>query len=306
MKFGLSAFHGNLPDSAVVLGIRAVHIAHHASAEQSVVEPRVELLEIFTILAFHLDSAQSLLPCLLRGSFGLVEAHACCLSLEVDAGILHRSVADANLDGNLLAFSGMEVQVGSCSDAMRIGAVIVSLVAIKRAAEDGFLVDDGREIDALVSIRLVLLDVFGSRDDVSLDRSILVHPDFRVLYLAALALLMTDIEDEMRHLCLGIGKSEISHTLCRRHFRIDVVLVEHHPIVTCSCIFVVVRKAGTIAARSRAVWIAGCCQQKACGGSNRDASHLKLVGADKSLDGRVAIVVAGSLPAVGIAERAVC
>ena len=199
----------------------------------------------------------------------------------------------------------MEVQVGSCSDAMRIGAVIVSLVAIKRAAEDGFLVDDGREIDALVGIRLVLLDVFGSRDDVSLDGSVLIHPDFRVLHLAALALLMTDIEDEMRHLCLGIGKSKISHALCRRHFRIDVVLVEQHPIVTCSCIFVVVRKAGTIAARSRTVWVAGCCQQKACGGSNRDASHLKLVGADKTLDGRVAIVVTGSLPTICITERAV-
>ena len=199
----------------------------------------------------------------------------------------------------------MEVQVGSCSDAMRIGAVIVSLVAIKRAAEDGFLVDDGREIDALVGIRLVLLDVFGSRDDVSLDGSVLIHPDFRVLHLAALALLMTDIEDEMRHLCLGIGKSKISHALCRRHFRIDVVLVEHNLIVASSCIFVVVRKAGTIAARSRTVWVAGCCQQKACGGSNRDASHLELVGADKSLDGRVAIVVACCLPAVGITERAV-
>ena len=38
LEFGISTFHGNLPDSAVVLGISAVHVAHHTSAEQSMVE----------------------------------------------------------------------------------------------------------------------------------------------------------------------------------------------------------------------------------------------------------------------------
>ena len=300
-----SMLHRHLADGAVVLGISTVHVAHHASAEQRMVEACIELLEVILVLAFHADASESFPPNHLRGVTCLVEAHASCLCLEIDAGILHRSVADAYLDGNLLTFFRVEVQIGSCSDAMRIGTVVVCLIAIKRADKYGFLIHDGREIDALVGIRLVLLDVFGSRYDVSLDGSVLIHPDFRVLHLAALALLMTDIEDEMRHLCLGIGKAEISHALGSRHFRIDVVLVEQHPIVTCSCIFVVVRKAGTIAARSRAVWVAGCCQQKACGGSNRDASHLKLVGADKTLDRSVAIVVAGSLPTVGITERAV-
>ena len=107
----------------------------------------------------------------------------------------------------------MEVQVGSGADAMRISAVVVSLVAIERATEDRLLVHDCGEVDALVGIRLVLLDVLGSRDNVSLNAPILVHPDFRVFHLAAFALLMTDVEDEMRHLRLGIGEAGLRDLL---------------------------------------------------------------------------------------------
>ena len=300
-----SVLHRHLSDGAVVLGISTVHVAHHASAEQRMVEACVELLEVVLVLAFHADASESFPPNHLRGVTCLVEAHACCLCLEVDAGILDGSIGDAHLDGYLIAVFRMEVQVGACSLAVGVGAVFVGFVAVECADEYGLLIHHGREIDALVGTALVLLDVFGERYDPSLDGSILADPDFGVFHFAALALLMADVEDEVRHLRLGIGEAHEGDALGCRHLGVDVIVVEHDPIVAGCGFLIVVGKAGTIAARPCAVGIAGCGEQEACGGSHGDAAHLELVGADEALDGRVAIVVACGLPAVGIAQRAV-
>ena len=297
--------HRHLSDGAVVFGISAVHVAHHASAEQRMVEACVELLEVFLVLAFHADASESFPPNHLRGVTCLVEAHASCLCLEVNAGVLHRSVADADLCRYLLALLRIIIKVGTCSEAMRVGLVLVDLLAVEGAVGVCFLVHDSREINALVGIRLVFLDVFRACDDVSLDGAVLVNPHLRVLHLAALALLMTDVEDKMRGRGLGEREAKVGDALGCRHLGIDAVVLEHNLIIACCSIFFLMTEGRAVALGACAVGKTGDGAQLACRRSNGNAAHLELVGADETLDGRVAIVVAGCLPAVGIAERAV-
>ena len=137
----------------------------------------------------------------------------------------------------------MEVQVGSGALAVGIGAVVVGLVAVERADEDRLLVHHSREVDALVSSGLVLLDVLGQRSDPTLHDSVLADPHLGILHLAALALLMADVEDEVSHLRLRVREAHEGDALGGRHFGIDVIVVEHHLIVTGRGVLVVVREA---------------------------------------------------------------
>ena len=122
---------------------------------------------------------------------------------------------------------------------------------------------------------------------------------------AALALLMTDIEDEVRHSCLRICKTQESDAVGSRHLGIDVIVFEQDLIITCRSILVVVNKRGTIAPWTCAVGIAWNREQLTCGWSNSDAADLELMGADKALDRRVTIVITCSLPTIGIAQRTI-
>ena len=266
------------------------------------IETGVEFHIVTLILPLHHDLSEGLLPCFLRSCFGLIEANVGCLILEVDTGILNRSIGYADLDGNLLVVLGVEVKIGSGTYAVCIGLVFANIIAIEHTYTNGFRINIGREIDTLVGVRLVLLNVFGARDNPSLYRSILVDPDFCILHLSALALLMTDIENEMRHFCLGIGEAKKGNASSCSHFCIDIIIIQHHLVISCCSILIIVGKGGTIASGACAVGITWRSEQKARGGSYCDASDLKLMGANEALDGLVAIVVAGSLPAVGITQ----
>ena len=158
-----------------------------------------------------------------------------------------------------------------------------------------------RSLMALVCAALVLLDVLRASHHPSFYRSVLVNPDLGILHLTALTLLMTDVEDEMRRLGLWEGEAKEGNSVGCCHLGIDVIVLKQHLIVACRSKFFVVGKGRAIAARSCTVGIAGCGEQDSRRGSHCDATHLELMGADKALDGLVAIVVACSLPTIGIA-----
>ena len=52
-ELGFPVFHRNLPNGAVVLGISTIHVAHHTSAEQSMIETRIELFEVVFVFALY-------------------------------------------------------------------------------------------------------------------------------------------------------------------------------------------------------------------------------------------------------------
>ena len=320
----LAIFHGNLPDSAVVLGICAIHVAHHTSAKQSVIEAGVELNSLPRPLqrrgeggwevppsvggdggGLYSYPSQRLFPSLLRSCFCIIEAKVCSFCLEVDAGVLDRGIGDAHLDGYLLVFLCVEVEVSSGADTMSVGCIFLNIIAVKDTSAFGFLVCNGREIDALVGTWLILLDVFWQRHNPSLNASVFVNPNLGILHLAAFALLMANVEDEVCRFGLGKCEAHECNTVSCSHFGIDVVVLQQHLIVACRSKFFLMGEGRAIASATCAVGIARSGEQYACGRSHGNAANLKLVGADKALDGSVAIVVASCLPAIGITQRAV-
>ena len=97
----------------------------------------------------------------------------------------------------MLARTCIVSKVSAGTDAMSISGSSTHILTVIDTHRCRFLVHHGAEVNALVGVRLIFLYIFRKGNDPTLDSAVVVNPHFRVLYLTALALLMSDLEEQM-------------------------------------------------------------------------------------------------------------
>ena len=164
----------------------------------------------------------------------------------------------------------------------------------------------GREVYGHDCPGLVGLDIFGIGDDEALDSAVVEDAYLGILDSAALSHTVADVEDEVALLRFGKCVALQGDALRGRHLCPNAVVPQQDAIVARRRYLVVVAEVGAVAllyARLRGV--SGHGDEAPRGGHDADAAHLELMGAGKTLDRSVAIVVARGLPAVHVAVVAV-
>ena len=270
------------------------------------VEARVELHFVLPAVCLDADAPQHLFPLARRLFPGLVEGQRPRLGQSVLPCVLHGGVGDAHLHRHLLALLRGEGEIGSRALAARLSHLPMDGGVVEGAPALRSLAGRGREIDRYGRPRLVSLDVFGIGDDEALDGAIVEDAHLCVLDCSALSHTVADVKDEVALLRFGECVALQGDALRGCHLCPNAVVQQQDAIVARRRYLVVVAEVGAVAllyARLRGV--SGHGDEAPRGGHDADAAHLELMGARKTLDRSVAIVVARGLPAVHVAVVAV-
>ena len=296
-----------LSDRAVVFRIRSVDVAAYTPAEQGMIKPRIELYLVLPGLTLDLDPAEIAFP----GPQGIlldpVERKRSGLLLQVQPGILHRSIGYSHLDRHRLVLHRFEFKAKTCPGTRSLVHSFYGIRTVESPYLRSLLVQGSGKINRDLGPGLIFLHILGQRDHPSFDGSVGKEFHGGVLHGPALTHPAADIEDYTAVRILGESEPVICNTLGSSHFRLDSIFLQQYRIISRPYHLLIVTENGTVALRTSAVRASGNRHRMfpASGRHQGDSPDLELMDGRKTLDGVVTIVITRCLPAILVAEVAV-
>ena len=168
IMYGLSVFQLQLSYAAIMTGIGTIHIAAKAAPQNSMIKACIEFLTIVYLCSSDVYAAQHLLPCLFVQFPSLIEGHVLGLRLAVQTGILDRCIGDSHCYGHLLALLGGEGNIDTGTWACGFLLALTNILTVESTYTGNLLVQYGREVNGHFSTGLVLLDVLGQGNHITL------------------------------------------------------------------------------------------------------------------------------------------
>ena len=196
------------------------------------VESGIELGNILTVSAFHLDTSQHFIP--KAGGFAvhLVKAKSGRFGIQVQARIFHAGVGESHLHLHYFPFAGGEKQIKPVPDTPGCGGIGLQNGITEYAHRFGLLCQAGHKIHFYPISGVAELGILGVCFHESLHLLFSHQLSEGLCHIAALTLLMTYIEDNTRAVRFGKGITMIANTLRCSKFRLHLIVLEHDRIIT--------------------------------------------------------------------------
>ena len=198
-KLGHSIFvKRNLPHSTIVFRVSTIYIACNTATKQCVIQTGIEFSHIFICSALYLNSAQVVVPH--RNSFfvSVIECGGFCFTFEVKACIFYRCIGKPYLNINATALFGVIGKVETRTNALFAARAGFYIFLNESAPCIGLHVGNGTKIHCKVGPFLILLDVGRKCSYKTFDASIFCISYLRIFNRTAFALLIANIENDIR------------------------------------------------------------------------------------------------------------
>jgi len=189
---------GDLSNPTIVPDILPVHIAGHSPSKQGVVESGIELTYILTITAFHLDTTKHLIPSTGGFPVHLVKTMPGRFSFQVQAGIIQTGIGESHLHLHHFPFAGGEIQIETIPDSPGTGGIWHNYRITENAHCFGLFTQTGHKIHFYPVSWIAKLCILGVCFNITLNFPFTPKLRIGLCHIAALALLMTQVEDDTR------------------------------------------------------------------------------------------------------------
>ena len=237
----------DLPHSAVVLRVGAVHIAGEPASEQRVEKSCIEFHTVLLQSSLYTDAPEGFFPVMAGLRMSLVEVKARSLRLHVQTRVFNRRIGKAYLHIDIVFLPGVkgEVHPCSCPAADRLSREL--LRPCECPVRDRLRIEHSAEIHGHGSAFLVDIDIRRLGDHPAFHTAVTVG-HMRVLDTAAFTHARTDVEDKVGLLGSRERITVEPDTLCGSQFRLHTVIFQQHGIISRVRHLVFLVEAGTVAA----------------------------------------------------------
>ena len=186
--YGLAVLHLQLTYTTVMTRIGTIHIAAKSTTQNGMIKACIELLVVLFLSTSDIYAAQHLFPCIVTLFLSLIKGHILGLRLAVQTGILDRCIRDTYCYGYLFILLCGEGDIDSGTRTISFSLTLTDISPIESSNRGNLLVKNSREIDRHLSTWLVLLNVLGKGNHITLyGFAILANLNVGILHSTTLA-----------------------------------------------------------------------------------------------------------------------